>query len=120
MNTKVYFHVSLKINEGKMDAFQKIAEEMTAITKMEPGALGYEWYRSAEGNRCRLVETYADQAAVAAHLNGRAVREFVPQLLQVASMTGFEVYGDPGTEAGAFLTASGGEVFRQVGGIGRR
>lgn len=120
MSKTVYFHLSLTINEGKTDAFRKIADEMTALTKTESGALGYEWYLSADGTRCRLIETYADEAAVTAHLDGKAVRELVPQLFQVASLNSFEVYGDPGAKAAERLTAAGSELFRQVGGIGRR
>jgi len=119
MSAQVYFHLNLKIHEGKSDAFRKIADEMTALTKKEPGALGYEWYLSADGTSCRLVETYADQAAVMAHVTGTAVRDWLPQLLQVSSITAFGVYGDPGAEAGASLTAAGAEVFQQIAGIVR-
>jgi quinol monooxygenase YgiN len=116
----VYFHLSLKINEGKTDAFRKIVDEMTALTKAESGALGYEWYLSADASRCRLVETYADEAAVMAHITGTAVRDVLPQLLQVSTITSFEVYGDPGAKAAASLTASGAELFQQIAGIVRR
>lgn len=119
MSAQVYFHLNLKIQEGKTDAFRRIADEMTALTKAESGALGYEWYLSADGTHCRLVETYADEAAVMAHITGTAVRELLPQLLQVSSITSFGVYGDPGAQAAATLTASGAELFRQMAGIVR-
>ena len=119
MSTRVYFHLTIKIHEGKVEAFRKIVDEMTALTKEEPGALGYEWYLSADDTSCRLVETYADQAAVMAHITGTAVRDVLPQLLQVSSITSFGVYGDPGAEAGASLTAAGAEVFQQIAGIVR-
>ena len=117
MSAQVYFHLNLKIHEGKADAFRKIADEMTNLTKAESGALGYEWYLSADGTHCRLVETYADQAAVMAHITGIAVRELLPQLLQVSTITSFGVYGDPGVQAAAALTAGGAELFQQIAGI---
>jgi len=119
MSKQVYFLVSFKISEGKMDAFRRIADEMTALTRSESGALGYEWYLSADGTRCRLVETYADEAAVVAHMTGTAVRDLLPQLLQVSSMTSFEVYGNPGAQAGERLTAAGAQLFEQIGGMVR-
>jgi quinol monooxygenase YgiN len=119
MSKPVYFHVSLNIHEGKFDAFQKIGREMTAITKSESGALGYEWYLSGDHSRCRLVETYADEAAVMAHLSGKAVREFVPKLLETAALNGFEVYGDPGKQATEILRKFGAQFFQHADGIGR-
>ncbi len=112
MSKQVYFHVSLKIHEGKFDAFRNITREMTAITKNESGARGYEWYLSGDRSRCRLVETYADEKAVMAHINGKAVQEFVPKLLETAAITGFEVYGDPGKEATEILKKFGAELFQ--------
>jgi len=38
---RVRFNVDLTINEGKLDAFQGIAQTMIAGTQKEPGALGY-------------------------------------------------------------------------------
>lgn len=117
MSSQVYFHLNLKIHEGQMGTFRKIADEMTKLTKTESGALGYEWYVSADGTHCRLVETYADEAAVMAHVTGIAVRELLPQLLQVSTITSFGVYGNPGAQGAAALTAAGAEIFQQIGGI---
>src|SRR5271167_1538414 len=60
----VYLAVDFTINEGKLDAFEGIAQEMVAGTQKEPGALGYEWYVSADRKKCRLIETYTDANAV--------------------------------------------------------
>jgi quinol monooxygenase YgiN len=117
MSKIVYFHLNFDISEGKTDVFLKRADEMTASTKQEPGALGYEWYMSGDGKHCRLLETYADAGAVMAHMNGQAVRELLPQLLQVATIRTFAVYGDPGAEAASRLTAAGAELFRHAAGI---
>jgi quinol monooxygenase YgiN len=119
MNARVYFHLSLKINDGKIDAFRKIADEMSVMTSKESGALGYEWYLNADNSQCRLVETYANEAAVLAHIDGKAVRDLLPQLLQVSSITSFEVYGSPGAQAADRLRSAGAVVYRQIGGIVR-
>ena len=107
----VRFNVDLKINAGKLDAFQAIAQAMIVASQKEPGALGYDWYLSDDRNRCRLIETYADENAVQAHLNGPAVQDLVPKLLQTSSISRFEVYGYPGPKQAETLTRFGAEIF---------
>ena len=52
-------------------------------------------------------------------MEGRAVQELVPKIREVASVTGFEVYGDPGPRAAAVLSKIGAEVFQQWNGLDR-
>ena len=117
--TTVYFLVDLNIHEGKFDSFESIAQEMIASTQQETGALGYEWCLSADRQRCRLIETYADSDAVLAHLTGAAVQQGVPKLLETSSLSRFEVYGDPGPKAAAILAGYGAEIFAPWGGFRR-
>jgi quinol monooxygenase YgiN len=118
MSARVYFHLNFKIHDGKIGAFRKLADEMTALTKSEPGSLGYEWFLNADGSGCRLLETYADQAAVTTHINGKGVA-LLPRLLEVSSITSFDVYGDPGPTAASSLSSLGAELFGQIAGIVR-
>jgi quinol monooxygenase YgiN len=116
---KVVFDVSLAINEGKLEAFQRIAEEMRSGTEKEAGAQAYEWYFSKDQTRCHLIEIYADMNAVLAHMSGPVVQALVPKLLEVTRVTGFEVFGDPGAKAAEILTALGAEIFQFWRGISR-
>ena len=118
-NNAVYFLVSFKINEGKFETFKEIAQSMIAFTQKEPGALAYEWYFSPDHTRGRLIETYADQNAVNAHMAGRAVQELVPKIRDLSSITGFEVYGDPGSKAADVLSKIGAEIFQRWNGLDR-
>ena len=115
----VYFLVSFKINEGKFESFKDIAQAMIGFTQKEPGSLAYEWYFSPDKTKGRLVETYADQNAVSAHMAGRAVQELVPKIRELSTITGFEVYGDPGSEATEVLSKIGAEIFQHWKGLGR-
>ena len=109
--SKVRFTVDLTIHEGKLDACEAIVRAMIAASQKEPGTLGYDWYLSGDRKRCRLLETYADADAAFAHLTGPAVTEFVPKVLTVASVAGFEIYGDPGAKSAAILAGFGAETF---------
>jgi quinol monooxygenase YgiN len=107
----VRFNVDLTINQGKLDAFQAIAQAMILASRKEPGTLGYDWYLSPDRSRCRLIETYADENAVQAHINGPAVQELVPKLIETSSITRFEVYGYPGPKPAEILANLGAEIF---------
>ena len=116
---KVRFTVSLAINDDKFDAFESIARTMVERTQVEPGALAYEFCLSDDRNRCRLIEEYVDADAVLAHMTGQVVQEFVPKMLEVSKLTGFEVYGNPGAKAGAMLKGMGAEIFEPGPGFSR-
>jgi quinol monooxygenase YgiN len=115
----VQFNVSLSINDGKFEVFENIARSMTAGTLKESGALGYEWYLSADRKHCHLIEDYKDADAVLVHVEGPVVRELVPKLLEVSKIKSFHVYGDPGPKAAATLTGIGAEIFQFWQGLGR-
>jgi quinol monooxygenase YgiN len=115
----VHFNVSLTIREGKYAAFEETAMAMIAGTQKEPGALGYEWYLSGDRKSCRLLETYANAEAALAHCTGPVVRDLVPKLLESASVSAFEVYGDSGPQVTAMLAGFGAGFFAFQHGLGR-
>ena len=114
----IYFVVGFNINEGKLDTFRQIARAMIAATQKEPGALAYEWHFSSDNKSCRLLETYVDQAAVERHIAGEAVK-LIPKLLEAASISGFEAYGDTGPMVAETLKAFGAELFQPWDGLRR-
>ena len=113
----VRFTVDLTINEEKFNEFEGIARTMIAGSQKEPGTLGYDFFLSGDRRRCRLLETYADADAVLAHATGPVVQELVPRLLETSSLSGFEVYGDPGPKAAQMLLGFGAEIFELWGGL---
>jgi len=115
----VYLAVDFTINENQLNAFEQIAQEMVVGTQNEPGALAYEWYLSGDRKKGRLIETYADANALLAHFNGPVVQELVPKLLGIASVTGFEVCGDPGSKMREVLAPFGAEIFNFQSGLNR-
>jgi quinol monooxygenase YgiN len=103
--------VDLTIKEETFNEFEAIARTMIAGSQKEPGTLGYDFFLSDDRKRCRLVESYADADAVLAHFKGPVVQELVPRLLETSSLTGFEVYGNPGPETTQMLKGFGAEIF---------
>ncbi|HUO15809.1 MAG TPA: putative quinol monooxygenase [Verrucomicrobiae bacterium] len=119
MSKRVYLSVSLAIRDGKLEEFKTVAREMVDATRKEAGTLGYEWYLSSDGQRCQLLETYADADALLAHFGGPAVQIGVPKMMVTANVTGFQVYGDPGPKAKEILSGFGAEIFSYWHGMGR-
>ena len=83
MTIKVVAFVTVK--PGQDDAFVAAADVCVAASRAEPGVLGYDLWREADGER-RFVfdELYRDEAAVAAHRTsdhfkafGAAIRDVV-------------------------------------------
>jgi quinol monooxygenase YgiN len=111
--------VDLTPNEGQMEAFKALTATMTEVSKSEQGTLGYEWFASADGKQYRLVETYVNAAAIEAHFMGAAVQVHVPNMMGCASVTGFEIYGDPGQKVTEMVSGFGAAIFKYTMGIGR-
>jgi len=103
--------VDLTIKEGKLSEFESIARTMIAGSVGEKGTLSYDFFLSDDRQRCRLIESYVDADAVLAHFTGPVVQQLVPKLLGTASLTGFEVYGNPGPEATQMLKGFGAQIF---------
>ena len=111
--------VDINIHEGKLVEFEAIAKQMVAVSEQEPGTLGYHFVLSADRTHCRLIEGYTDQVAITAHFEGPAVRQFVPQMLLVASPVRMEIYGDPGAKVAAMAAGFGSEIFTAWQGFDR-
>jgi quinol monooxygenase YgiN len=111
--------VNFVVSGEQLGEFKSIAQAMTAVSRAEPGTLGYEWFASADGKRFRLVETYVDSSAVEAHFMGAAVQQWVPKLAAICKVDGFEIYGDPGPKVAEMAGGFGAVVFQYWLGINR-
>jgi len=111
--------VGFAVSDAQMDEFKKIAQTMTEVSKAEPGTLGYEWFAGPDGKNFKLVETYVDAQAIEAHFMGAAVQEWVPKLAATCSVTGFEIYGDPGPKVAAMAGGFGAQFYKYWIGIER-
>lgn len=117
--SRIRLLVDLDIHEGKFAEVEAIAKKMVAVSEQEPGTIAYHFVLSANRKRCRLVEGYADAAAITAHFAGPAVQQLVPQLIQVATPARMEIYGDPGRQVASMAAAFGAEVFTAWEGFDR-
>lgn len=117
--TCVRLLVDFVIHDGKLAEFETVARRMVALTEPEPGTTAYHFVFSADRTRCRLVEGYINGDAVAAHFNGPAFLECVPELIQFGSPTRMEIYGEPGPMMTVIANAYGAEIFTSWQGFER-
>ena len=111
--------VDIDIHEGKFAEFEAIAKKMVAVSEAEPGTLAYHFLLSSDRKKGCLIEGYTDVAAITAHFAGPAVQQLVPQLMQVATPTRMDIYGDPGPQVTAMVAALGAKVFTNWQGFDR-
>jgi quinol monooxygenase YgiN len=115
----VRLKVNFVVSGEQLEEFKSVVQAMTAVSRSEPGTLGYEWFAGADGKRFRLVETYVDASAIEAHFMGPAVQQWVPKLAAVCKVDGFEIYGDPGPNVAAMAGGLGAVIFPYWFGIDR-
>lgn len=83
----------MKVQDGQADNVQPLLDEMVAATKAdEPGALHYEYYMTDDKSTCTVLERYADNAAVMAHLDNFG-RKFGKRFLTCFAPERFTVFG---------------------------
>ncbi len=119
MSDEVFWVFEITLKPGAVDAFTALAKEMVdANAAGEPDTLGYEVFLTADGTRVHFCERFADSAAVMAHV-ARFGQNFAARVLELATVTGFEIYGDPSAEVKATLADFKPTYLTQVAGFTR-
>ena len=73
--------VMQKVLPGKQAEFEALAKELEANTvKNDEGCQRYEWYRSQEPDTYYVIESWASEAAVEAHLKTPHFVALMPRL----------------------------------------
>jgi quinol monooxygenase YgiN len=68
-NNRLYALAQMTVHEGKEQAFREQAERVFAIVReKDKGTLLYEWYLSADGRHCTVIDSYENSGAVLAHM----------------------------------------------------
>lgn len=100
------------IDPTRLDEFKALAGELLQITNADTGVLQYDWYLSDDGTRCVVRETYADSAAVVAHLP--LVGDQLAKIGELCGGVEGDLLGDASSELTAMVEASGAHVCRHL------
>jgi len=95
--------VHQEIGEGQVEAFRKMAEEMTAAVALhEPHTLCYEWFISDDGRQFCHVDTFRDSEAILEHYaRAKEVAYKIPDMGRIIETL---ILGSPTTEAKELLS----------------
>ena len=108
----------LTIADKQVNTVKELLSAAVEIVQAkDSGAMDYEFYFDEEGTKVYAVERYKDSEAVMAHLG--IVGETLTKLLEVASITRAEVFGNPSSEVLQALEPFKARVFRHCGGFSR-
>jgi quinol monooxygenase YgiN len=102
------------IDPARIDEFKALAAELLEITNGDPGTVRYDWYLSDDNTRCVLRETYADSAAVLAHLP--LVNDHLTRIAEISGGIEADILGDPSPELQAMMDGTGAKSYRYLQG----
>lgn len=112
----VHWVLELAIKDGRGDELAPLAEEMSAATETEQGAIAYEWYRS--GDTVHLLERFDDSAGALTHL-GNFDAQFADRFFDLFEATGWTVYGPASDDLKDAITPMGAVFYDKVSGFAR-
>jgi len=83
----------LKINEDKLEEFQRIAADCLSIAReKDENILQYDWFFDPDKKVCVVRECHANSEAALAHLGNLGNR--LQKLMEVADFS-LEIFGEP-------------------------
>jgi len=119
MSDIIEWVLEMRVQEGQADKVLPLLEEMVAATMAdEPGALHYEFYMPDDRSTCTVLERYADNNAVMAHL-GNFGAKFADRFLATFTPERFTVYGPANNDVRAALAGLGATHQGMVAGFNR-
>jgi quinol monooxygenase YgiN len=119
MSDVIEWVLEMAIQPGQMPNVQPLLDEMVAATRAdEPGALHYEYYMNTDQTRCTVIERYADNAAVMAHL-GNFGAKFADRFLAAFAPVRFTVYGPANDTVRGALAGFGATHETMIAGFHR-
>ena len=118
MSSVVSWNLRVLINEGQLETFRTLMQEMVSASEAEPGTVGYEWFLSEDASSCHINERYTDSDAVMAHL-GNFGANFAERFLGCVTPTSIDVYGEASEEVRAGLAGFGAVHHSPFGGFSR-
>lgn len=114
----VKFTVELVVQTHQLADFKRLAREMNAIVqKDEPRTLQCQWFFHEGENKWYLSEMFPDSDAFLQHLED--VTPQLGQLLEIAEVSRFEVFGDLSLAARATIASFGVKYFSFWEGVSR-
>ena len=72
VENKIHFRADFMIEEGKIEEFKKLIQDISKLVENEPNTIRYQFYLNKSETSCVVNETYANSEAALAHAKGVA------------------------------------------------
>ena len=109
-NKNLFYTVEWSINKDKGADFRRLADEcINKVRDNEPETRMYEWFMNDDNTKCWLNELHTSSESMLAHMGN--IQQLLGQLLEVSTISAFNVYGNPSDQASATLK----EVGKNIG-----
>lgn len=119
MSAIIEWVLEMNVQDGQADNVEPLVSEMSAATERdEAGALHYEYYMSADRKTCTVLERYADNDAVMAHLANFG-EKFAERFLTTFAPVRLSVYGPANDTVRGALAGFGAVHFDKIAGFSR-
>lgn len=114
----IHYTLQFDVADGKMAEFEALADEAIAYVEAnEPGTVVYQWNQG--GATIQLHERFADEAAMMTHASGTAATDVFPKLMEISTVSRFDILGDVSDDAKGALEGMGGSVYGSWKGFDR-
>lgn len=118
MTDQIQYLVEFTIVDGKAEEFKSMMHSLIEkVNKNEPGTDSYQLFYNAGETKSFMLERFQDSAAVMAHL--AHVGPMLPDLLELAPITRFEIFGDASKEVSEAVASLGAKVYGYLDGFNR-
>jgi len=107
--SQISWNLKLSINDGKMDDFRSLMNEMVASTRDEAGCVTYDWFVMDDGSEVHIQERYADADATMVHI-GNFGANYAERFFECVTPRSFVIYG-PASDAIREALGPMGAVF---------
>ena len=119
MSNNVHWLLKVSVNDGQLNAFKTLAEEMSAATLAdEPGALNYEWFFNEDETECHIYERYTDSAATMVHVENFGAK-FAERFFGCVTPASLLLYGNADEQVLEALAPLGAVHHVQFAGFSR-
>jgi quinol monooxygenase YgiN len=118
MTDQVQYLVEFTIIDEKTEEFKSLIHSLIEkVKKNEPGIDSYQLFYNSGDNKSYMLERFPNSAGVMAHL--AHVGPMLPDLLELAPITRFEIFGNISNELAESLSSLGPDIYSYLNGFNR-
>ena len=114
----ISWNLKLSVNDGQLEQFRDLMNEMVEHTRAETGCMTYDWFVLPDGSEVHIQERYTNNEAALTHL-GNFGANFAERFMALVTPRSFVVYGPASDAIQEALKPMGAVFMSHFGGFRR-